>query len=103
MIELIGAEMVGWSDEDPARARPPAGGTALTLLARAVAGPGAHVLVAGPHGRALVGRLLDAGAAVTWLLRSHPDADAATAALTGRGALTVRCGDLRNSPASTTR
>jgi hypothetical protein len=93
-MNLLGGEMYAWSDEDPARGRPPAGGGALTALAAAVVTPGARVLVAGPHQRELVTRLLDGGATVTWLLRSRPDATAIAADLADRGALTVACGDL---------
>ena len=69
-LRLIGGEMLGWSDEQGRGAR---GGRAFDPLLGAVANPGAHVLVAGPHDRLLVKRLLGHGAKVTCLLRSYPD------------------------------
>jgi hypothetical protein len=89
-LELIGGEMLDWSDRRPDE-RPPAGGAVLAHLLGLITSlvpAGGRVLVAGPHDEALVDAL--AGhVAVTCLLRSEMDATAVAA----RG-VTVLCGSL---------
>ena len=89
-LRRIGGEMFAWSDRDRVRDLP--GGALLRLLLTEVAGPAEQaapfttglsaspartVLVAGPHADDVVAGLTDAGATVTWLLRSLIDAERA--------------------------
>lgn len=85
--QLIGGEMLAWSDARHID-RAPAGGPVLAHLAGLVV-TGGRVLFAGPHDTGLVTALRDAGVAVTCLVRSLPDAQD----LAGAG-VQVLCGTL---------
>ncbi|WP_433300147.1 hypothetical protein ACQP2F_02270 [Actinoplanes sp. CA-030573] len=76
-LRRIGGEMFNWSDSDPRRTPPRPRGAVLRHLLGTLAAPGQAVLVAGPTGDELVAALVDAGASVTWLLRSLGDAERA--------------------------
>ncbi|WP_344237332.1 class I SAM-dependent methyltransferase [Kribbella hippodromi] len=72
---LIGGEMLNWSDLHPADARPAAAGAAAAALLAAVLQPTDSVLIAGPHAADLI---LATAAQVTstdLLVRSAPDAE----------------------------
>ena len=96
-VTLIGAEMYGWSDETPARS---AGGTAVYLPTEHIAAPGARVLVAGPHDAALIHRLVKLRANVTWLTRSHTDAQNAGVAFASAPDVRILGGCLSKLPTS---
>jgi hypothetical protein len=73
-LRRIGGEMFSWTDRDPRRGpEVPRGAVLRHLLGRY--GAGRSVLVAGPIADDLVAGLVDAGAAVTWLVRSLVDAE----------------------------
>ncbi|MEU4694425.1 hypothetical protein [Actinoplanes sp. NPDC023714] len=90
-LHRIGGEMFAWTDRDPRRSPAPPSGGLLRYLFRSLAGPGRTVLVAGPHADELITELVDAGASVTWLLRSLTDAEKCAAA---HPAVTVLAGVL---------
>lgn len=87
-VELLGAEMMAWSDLD---AVGPAGAPIAHRLVDNLA-PGRQVLLAGAHDTGVADRLRAAGTNVTILLRSQPDAHRMASELAG--AATVRCGSL---------
>ncbi|MFF5296983.1 hypothetical protein [Paractinoplanes globisporus] len=74
-LRRLGGEMFSWTDRDPHRGPELPRGAVLRHLIGQFAGPGRAVLVAGPTDDDLVAALVDAGATVTWLLRSLVDAD----------------------------
>lgn len=76
-LRRIGGEMFAWTDFDPRRGPALPRGTVLRYLLAQLGGNGRTVLVAGPHADDLVDSLIDAGAVVTWLLRSLSDAERA--------------------------
>jgi hypothetical protein len=89
---MIGGEMYAWSDQGADQS---SGGTTLHLPVEHLATPGARVLVAGPHDPALIRRLLDLDAQVSWLVRSHVDAGGV---LSRFGDIRVLCGSLSKMP-----
>jgi hypothetical protein len=72
---LIGGEMLNWSDLHPGDARPAAAGPAATALLAAVLQPDDTVLIAGPHGADVITAAVEQVTAVDLLLRSAPDAE----------------------------
>lgn len=72
-LDLIGGEMLGYSDSDGSGGA--AGGPALAYLAGAAIPARARVLIAGPHDDDLVRAILARGAQVTCLLRAYTDAE----------------------------
>jgi hypothetical protein len=72
---LIGGEMLNWSDLHPGDARPAAAGPAATALLAATLRPDDTVLIAGPHAADLVAAAVAQVTSVDLLLRSAPDAE----------------------------
>ncbi|MEU4193015.1 hypothetical protein AB0E69_14040 [Kribbella sp. NPDC026611] len=72
---LIGGEMLNWSDLHPGDARPAAGGAAAGALLAATLQPSDNVLIAGPHAAELVRLVTSRAASVDLLVRSAPDAE----------------------------
>jgi hypothetical protein len=72
---LIGGEMLNWSDLHPVDARPAAAGPAATALLAATLHPDDTVLVAGPHDAELIAEVAERVTSVDLLLRSAPDAE----------------------------
>ncbi len=72
---LIGGEMLNWSDLHPGDARPAAAGPAATALLAAVLQPDDTVLIAGPHGADVITAAVGQVTSVDLLLRSAPDAE----------------------------
>ncbi|MCA2214428.1 hypothetical protein [Jidongwangia harbinensis] len=93
-LRRIGGEMFAWSDRDPERGPALPRGAVLRFLLGQVGGSGRTVLVAGPHADELVASLADAGAQVTWLLRSLGDAEHAAATHPGITVLAGAIGKL---------
>ncbi|MFK4083867.1 SAM-dependent methyltransferase [Kribbella sp. NPDC020789] len=88
---LVGGEMLNWSDLHPADSRPAAGGAAaVTLLAGALR-PGDSVLVAGPHAAGLYADVVAQAESVDILVRSAPDAEELAETL-GTAKTQVYCG-----------
>ncbi|WP_433383522.1 hypothetical protein ACQPZX_21585 [Actinoplanes sp. CA-142083] len=85
MTELIGGEMMQWSDLSGAHGPAPAGGPSFVPLLAAVAG---RTLIAGPHDPALLDAL--PVAEVTVLVRGAEDAER----YASRPGVTVLCGSL---------
>jgi len=74
-LRRIGGEMFSWTDRDPRRGPEVPRGAVLRHLLGTYGGAGRSVLVAGPIADDLVAGLVDAGAVVTWLVRSLADAE----------------------------
>ncbi|WP_329483670.1 class I SAM-dependent methyltransferase [Kribbella sp. NBC_01484] len=72
---LIGGEMLNWSDLHPVDARPPAAGPAATALLAAALQPRDSVLIAGPHAVDVITAVAARVTSVDLLLRSAPDAE----------------------------
>ncbi|MEU8226328.1 hypothetical protein [Kribbella sp. NPDC048915] len=72
---LIGGEMLNWSDLHPVDARPAAAGPAATALLAAALHPDDAVLIAGPHDADLITDVAARVTSVDLLLRSAPDAE----------------------------
>ncbi|WP_432886184.1 hypothetical protein ACQPYH_03055 [Kribbella sp. CA-245084] len=72
---LIGGEMLNWSDLHPGDARPAAAGPAATALLAATLQPEDSVLIAGPHAADLITAVASQVASVDLLVRSAPDAE----------------------------
>ncbi|WUJ74419.1 hypothetical protein OG809_14375 [Kribbella soli] len=72
---LIGGEMLNWSDLHPGDARPAAAGSAATALLAAVLQPEHSVLIAGPHATDLITAVAAQVTSVDLLVRSAPDAE----------------------------
>lgn len=72
---LVGGEMLNWSDLHPGDARPAAAGPAAEALLAAVLTPDANVLLAGPHAAELVEFVASQVTSVDLLVRSAPDAE----------------------------
>ncbi|MGZ0149289.1 hypothetical protein ACXJJ3_19630 [Kribbella sp. WER1] len=72
---LVGGEMLNWSDLHPGDARPAAAGPAATALLAATLTPDDSVLVAGPHAADLVEAVAAQVTSVDLLLRSASDAE----------------------------
>ncbi|MCU7729752.1 hypothetical protein ODJ79_39050 [Actinoplanes sp. KI2] len=79
-LRRIGGEMFSWTDRDPRRGPEVPRGAVLHHLIGQFAAAERAALVAGPIADELVTALVDAGVAVTWLLRSLADADEAARA-----------------------
>ncbi|MFF5297342.1 hypothetical protein [Paractinoplanes globisporus] len=94
-VQLIGGEMLQWSDLSGTHGPLPAGGPALLPLP---AGTGGRTLVAGPHDPALI----DAVPAdqVTVLVRGVADAEALAARYSARPGVAVCCGSLEKLAAA---
>jgi hypothetical protein len=73
-LRRLGGEMFNWTDRDPRRGPEVPHGALLRHLIGGFAAPGRTVLIAGPVADELVTLLADAGATVTWLIRSLVDA-----------------------------
>ncbi|MFG1906553.1 class I SAM-dependent methyltransferase [Kribbella sp. NPDC048928] len=72
---LIGGEMLNWSDLHPADARPAAAGPAATALVTATLQPDDTALIAGPHAAELITHAADTATSVDLIVRSAPDAE----------------------------
>ncbi|MFD7153824.1 hypothetical protein ACFV9C_04470 [Kribbella sp. NPDC059898] len=72
---LVGGEMLDWSDLHPGDARPAAAGPAAEALLAATLTLDADVLLAGPHAAELVEFVASRVASVDLLVRSAPDAE----------------------------
>ncbi|WP_327639411.1 class I SAM-dependent methyltransferase [Kribbella sp. NBC_00482] len=72
---LIGGEMLNWSDLHPGDARPAVAGSAATALLAATLQPDDSVLIAGPHAADLITAAVAQATSVDLLLRSAPDAE----------------------------
>jgi hypothetical protein len=72
---LIGGEMLNWSDLHPGDARPAAAGPAAAALLAAALQPDDAVLIAGPHAAELITAAVGQVTSVDLLLRSAPDAE----------------------------
>ncbi|MFD3405103.1 hypothetical protein ACFWUU_30745 [Kribbella sp. NPDC058693] len=72
---LIGGEMLNWSDLHPGDARPAAAGPAATALLAATLHPDDTVLIAGPHAADLITAVASQVTSVDLLVRSAPDAE----------------------------
>jgi hypothetical protein len=72
---LLGAEMLDWSDLEPANARGPLGGPAASELLEAVLSGTGRVLVAGPHATGLIQQAAERSASLDVVLRSYDDAE----------------------------
>ncbi|MGW6278987.1 hypothetical protein [Kribbella sp. NPDC055071] len=72
---LIGGEMLDWSDLHPGDARPAAAGSAATALLAATLQPEDSVLIAGPHAAGLLADVAAQVTSVDVLVRSAPDAE----------------------------
>ncbi|MBP2354359.1 hypothetical protein JOF29_005469 [Kribbella aluminosa] len=94
---LIGGEMLNWSDLHPGDARPAAAGPAATALLAAALTPEDAVLLAGPHAAELVEAVASQVASVDLLVRSAPDAEELADLLTTTKAQ-VFCGSLDRFP-----
>src|SRR5690349_10990421 len=79
-LRRIGGEMFSWTDRDPRRGPEVPRGAVLRHLLGEHASAGRSVLIAGPIADELVIALVDAGATVTWLVRSLVDAEEAARA-----------------------
>jgi hypothetical protein len=95
---LVGAEMLEWSDREPADERWPVGGSAASALLDATVGSGTTVLVAGPHALELVEQVATQATALDVLLRSVPDAQLVAERLPGRPVRTYAGGLDRFGP-----
>src|SRR5688572_27984312 len=93
-VELIGGEMLLWTDVAPVDWRSPQGGRTLAALLRTVGGLGGRVLVAGPHDSTVLDVILEIADEVTLLLRSVVDAEELAAHYRTRVGLTVISGAL---------
>ncbi|GIF20203.1 hypothetical protein BJ973_001890 [Actinoplanes tereljensis] len=89
MTELIGGEMIAWSDLDGTHGPAPAAGPEFGPLLATATG---HTLVAGPHAADLIDALRTEQ--ITLLVRGVPDAELLTARYAARPGVTVRCGSL---------
>src|SRR6266545_5101556 len=83
---LLGAEMLNWSDLEPADARPAVGGPVALELLDAVLGEASTVLVAGPHALEVVERVAGRAASTDVLVRSFSDGETIAERLEGRQA-----------------
>ncbi|WP_350279446.1 hypothetical protein [Kribbella sp. HUAS MG21] len=72
---LVGGELLNWSDLHPADARPAAAGPAAAALLAAVLQPADSVLMAGPHAADLTAAVASQVSSVDLLVRSAPDAE----------------------------
>ncbi|WP_427886503.1 hypothetical protein ACQHIV_27615 [Kribbella sp. GL6] len=72
---LVGGEMLNWSDLHPGDARPAAAGAAAQALLAATLTPDANVLLAGPHAAEVVEYVASQVTLVDLLVRSAPDAE----------------------------
>lgn len=90
---LIGGEMLNWSDLHPGDARPAAAGPAATALLAAALQPDDTVLIAGPHAADLITAAAAQVTSVDLLLRSAPDAEELAELLTETKGQ-VHCGSL---------
>jgi len=93
MTELIGGEMLSWSDLDGRHGPRPAGGPVPAALLGTLTG---RTLIAGPHDPALIDAV-PAGP-ITLLVRGVADADALTARYASRPGVTICCGSLEKLP-----
>ncbi|MFF1817470.1 hypothetical protein ACFVWG_09245 [Kribbella sp. NPDC058245] len=90
---LVGGEMLNWSDLHPADSRPAAGGPAAVSLLAAALQPGDTVLVAGPHATSLYVDVAAQAESIDILVRSAPDAEELAESLT-HVKTQVYCGSL---------
>ncbi|MFI5732491.1 hypothetical protein ACIA49_20385 [Kribbella sp. NPDC051587] len=90
---LVGGEMLNWSDLHPADSRPAAGGSAAVSLLAAALKPGDTVLVAGPHATSLYVDVAAQAESIDILVRSAPDAEELAESLT-HAKTQVYCGSL---------
>ncbi|MFI5891779.1 hypothetical protein ACIA5D_16865 [Actinoplanes sp. NPDC051513] len=95
MMQLIGGEMVQWSDLSGAHGPAPAGGASFGPLLAAASG---RTLVAGPHDPALIDAL--PVSQITVLVRGSSDAALLAESFAGRPGVTVLCGSLEKLGAS---
>ena len=83
---LLGAEMLNWSDLEPADARPAVGGPVALELLDAVLGEASTVLVAGPHALEVIERIAGRAASTDVLVRSFSDGETIAERLEGKQA-----------------
>lgn len=88
-VNLIGGEMLVWSDLDGTHGPAPAGGPTLRPLLAAVAG---RTLVAGPHAPDLIDAI--PALRVSVLVRGVADAEALSARFADRPGVSICCGSL---------
>ncbi|MEG3634677.1 hypothetical protein [Micromonospora palythoicola] len=86
-VQLLGGEMLGWSDLDGAHGPGPVRGPELAALLSVVSG---RTLVVGPHDPQLLDALPSAD--LTVLVRGLPDAEALAARYAGSTGVRVCCG-----------
>ena len=89
MIQLIGGEMLAWSDLDGTHGPAPAGGPVLGPLLPAVTG---RALIAGPHAPELIDAI--PAEQITLLVRGVADAETLAARYAERPGVTICCGGL---------
>ncbi|MET7282074.1 hypothetical protein ABZS29_27845 [Kribbella sp. NPDC005582] len=90
---LVGGEMLNWSDLHPADSRPAVSGPAAAAVLAAALRPGDTVLIAGPHGHGLYVDVVAVAESVDILVRSAPDAEELAESL-GNAKTQVYCGSL---------
>ncbi|MFC9687478.1 hypothetical protein ACFTSF_02995 [Kribbella sp. NPDC056951] len=90
---LVGGEMLNWSDLHPADSRPAVSGPAATAVLAAALKPGDTVLIAGPHSHSLYADLAAKAESIDILVRSAPDAEELAESLT-HAKTQVYCGSL---------
>ncbi|WP_433164855.1 hypothetical protein [Kribbella sp. CA-247076] len=78
---LVGGELLNWSDLHPVDARPAAAGPAAAALLATALRPDDSVLVAGPHALDLITDVAERVTSVDVLVRSAPDAEEIAEAL----------------------
>ncbi|WP_238176173.1 hypothetical protein [Kribbella albertanoniae] len=90
---LVGGEMLNWSDLHPADSRPAVSGPAASTLLAAALRPGDTVLIAGPHSHSLYADVAAQAESIDILVRSAPDAEELAESLT-HAKTQVYCGSL---------
>ncbi|MFB6719875.1 hypothetical protein ACFCV3_06940 [Kribbella sp. NPDC056345] len=90
---LVGGEMLNWSDLHPADSRPAVSGPAAAAVLAAALKPGDTVLIAGPHSHSLYADVAAQAESIDILVRSAPDAEELAETLT-HAKTQVYCGSL---------
>ncbi len=90
---LVGGEMLNWSDLHPADSRPTVSGPAAVAVLAAALKPGDTVLIAGPHSHSLYADVAAQAESIDILVRSAPDAEELAESVT-HAKTQVYCGSL---------